>query len=76
MGEKLVLMIILELVRIGYKFGLDFFNLIRMEKEIEKEEEVVEVKSVKFFGFDVEVIFIVIVENIFDFDVEVRVGEG
>lgn len=69
-------MIILELVRIGYKFGLDFFNLIRMEKEIEKEEEVVEVKSVKFFGFDVEVIFIVIVENIFDFDVEVRVGEG
>lgn len=69
-------MIILEFVRIGYKFGLDFFNLIRMEKEIEKEEEVVEVKSVKFFGFDVEVIFIVIVENIFDFDVEVRVGEG
>lgn len=69
-------MIILELVRIGYKFGLDFFNLIRMEKEIEKEEEVVEVKLVKFFGFDVEVIFIVIVENIFDFDVEVRVGEG
>eukprot|EP00105_Crassostrea_gigas_P018575 XP_011436740.1 PREDICTED: growth arrest-specific protein 2 isoform X3 [Crassostrea gigas] len=54
-GEKSVLMTILELARIGYKFGLDPPNLIRMEKEIEKEEEVVEVKPAKPSGLDAEV---------------------
>ncbi|XP_048769349.1 growth arrest-specific protein 2-like isoform X2 [Ostrea edulis] len=54
-GEKSVLMTILELARIGYKFGLDPPNLIRMEKEIEKEEEVVEVKPQKPTGLDAEV---------------------
>nr|XP_022290398.1 growth arrest-specific protein 2-like [Crassostrea virginica] len=56
-GEKSVLMTILELARIGYKFGLDPPNLIKMEKEIEKEEEevVVEVKPPKPSGLDAEV---------------------
>ncbi|XP_078334295.1 growth arrest-specific protein 2-like isoform X3 [Crassostrea virginica] len=55
-GEKSVLMTILELARIGYKFGLDPPNLIKMEKEIEKEEEevVVEVKPPKPSGLDAE----------------------
>ena len=77
-GEKSVLMTILELARIGYKFGLDPPNLIKMEKEIEKEEEevVVEVKPPKPSGLDAEVISIATAENVFDLDAEVRVGEG
>ena len=72
-GEKSVLMTILELARIGYKFGLDPPNLIRMEKELEKEEEVVEVKPEKPTGLDAEVIPIATNENVFDLDAEVRV---
>ncbi|XP_061168322.1 growth arrest-specific protein 2-like isoform X1 [Saccostrea echinata] len=71
-GEKSVLMTILELARIGYKFGLDPPNLIRMEKEIEKEEEVPEVKPEKPTGLDAEVIPIATSENVFDLDAEVR----
>jgi hypothetical protein len=67
-------MTILELARIGYKFGLDPPNLIRMEKEIEKEEEVVEVKPEKPTGLDAEVIPVATTENVFDLDAEVRVS--
>ncbi|KAK3098942.1 hypothetical protein FSP39_024524 [Pinctada imbricata] len=54
-GEKSVLMCILELARIGYKFGLDPPNLIRMEKEIEKEEEVPVIEQPKPTSLDAEV---------------------
>ncbi|XP_041354342.1 growth arrest-specific protein 2-like [Gigantopelta aegis] len=40
--EKPVIVCLLELARLGYKYGLEPPNIIKMEKEIEQEEKVAE----------------------------------